>query len=226
VALIVALFVATLLWRGATTVLLRSLGTGGADEDDDPRVFNLVEGLCATMGLAFPDLQLLDDPVPDALALGLRPDRAVLVLTTGLLDSLDPVELEGVLAHELTHIKRGDTAPATIAAAALLPVARIVPGASGLVHRWAGPGREFETDRLAVGVTRYPPGLRQALSTMNAAMGEASASTGVPDARGLARRPAVQLTRWLWTVAPGAEPTAPAGELDAPMVRIAALDEW
>jgi Zn-dependent protease with chaperone function len=222
VAVVVGAAAGAALWWGSTPMLLRALGTGGADEDEDPRVFNLVDGLCATMGLPFPDIQLLDDASPDALALGRRPDGAVLVLTTGLLESLDPVELEGVLAHELTHVKRGDIAPATVAAAAMLPVARIMPNAGSLVHRWAGRGREFDTDRLAVTVTRYPPGLRQALATMGKAANPPSGAVQ----SALATRPAVRLTRWLWTVAPGGDLAGDVGELDAPAVRMAALDEW
>ena len=61
----------------------------------------------------------------------------MLVVTSGLLNSLDPVCLEGVLAHELVHVKRADIAPATMAAAMLLPVASFVP-VSGLVHTPGG----------------------------------------------------------------------------------------
>jgi len=236
----VAIAVGMSLWFGSTSLLLRSLRTTGADELDEPRVFNLVDGLCATMGLPPPEIQLVDDPLPGALAIGLDADRAVLVLTTGLLSALDPVELEGVLAHELSHIKRGDNACATVAPAAVLPIARAVPPAraslGNFVHRMAGRGREFEADRRAVSVTRYPPGLRQALCTLT----EAPDDVGVRAASTLTSRPVVQVTRWLWTVpfefdGPRSSGRAAdtesghagaTGELDAPDVRIAALDEW
>jgi hypothetical protein len=130
--------------------------------------------------------------------------------------------MEGVLAHELTHVKRCDIAPATMSAALLVPWAVFLPGMGALVHRVAGHGREFDADRFAVAVTRYPPGLREALSEM--------VSGPLPRPRSVLAGSAVaRTTRWLWTVA---LPVADAAtsqlvdELDAAPVRIAALDEW
>ncbi|MHB8682106.1 MAG: M48 family metalloprotease [Acidimicrobiales bacterium] len=219
------LLVFTSLWRGGCRALLRSHGARRVDEDDVPGPYNLVEGLCATMGLSVPALYLVDDPAPNALALGRGAKDASLVLTTGLLAALDPVTLEGVLAHELTHIKRDDTAPATLAAAIYLVIGVVVPGGPSAVHALAGRGRELHTDRQAVRVTRYPPGLRHALAVLSGEEGAVAASaTGT--------RRVGQLTRWLWTaVLPdtdGSRPTGDAlvGELDTPSVRICALDEW
>lgn len=217
-------------WLGATSVLLRSMRARRVDEEDVPRAYNLVEGLCVTMGLPVPAIWVVDDEARDALALGGGHRTAALVLTTGLADALDPVALEGLLAHELTHIKRCDIAPATVAAAVLLPWAVFVPGVGSLVHFLAGRGREFHTDRLAVGVTRYPPGLRDALSAI--------VEGPVPPAgSALSNRAGARATRWLWTVAlpgPARPPVTPGwtdreqvvGDLDSAAVRIAALDEW
>jgi heat shock protein HtpX len=242
VGAVVGAVVGASLMYGATGVLLRSLRARPTDEDDLPGAYNLIEGLCASMGLPLPGVWLVDDPSRDALALGRGPGTGCLVLTSGLVDALDPVALEGLLAHELTHIRRGDIAPATVAAALFLPLAVVVPGAGSIVHRLAGRGREFRTDQLAVGVTRYPPGLREALSQM---VGGPSPQSGSP----LTGRAVARSTRWLWTVAlpvssiGGAQPQATAagreaaalepqerekmvGELDVASVRIAALDEW
>lgn len=220
----IGLLVWLALWRGAARLLLRALGARPGNDDELARAENLVDGLCATMGLEAPDILVIDEWTRQALALGRRSGAAVLVVTTGLLESLDPVDLEGVLAHELVHVKRADIAPATMAAAMLLPVATFLP-VSGLVHTLAGRGREFRTDRLAVAVTRFPPGLRDALVLM---------AEGPPPRApsALARRGVARSTRWLWTVALP-EPTGGdvmrwdvAGELDAPGVRVASLDEW
>jgi Zn-dependent protease with chaperone function len=211
-------------WWGATSLVVRALHAEPADEDDYARVFNLVDGLCATMGLAVPSLCIVSDDARGALVLGRRRRTAVLIVTTGMVEALDPVQLEAVLAHELMHVKCGDIMPATVAAGMTLPLVALLPGASGLVHALAGRGREFRTDRWAVGVTRYPPGLRDALAIL--AEGPVSAPSSPLAGRGVAA-----VTRWLWTVplamADGHRPgTGVPGELDAAGVRIAALDEW
>ncbi len=245
-------------WWWAPAAILRSLGARPADEDHWPRPFGIIDGLCATMGLSPPDLWLVEDESANAIAVGTRPGSSVLVVTTGLVQRLDPVQLEGVLAHELTHMKHGDVAVGTVAAVLVLPLAGVIdPG--GIVHHLRGRGVELLTDRRAVGVTRYPPALRAALAVM-AGSGSAPAAVagatepprtssseppgtarrraahaspsepagaapaGVP---GLAATAAGRATRWLWTVALGPSPQGPAviGELDAPEVRMAALDE-
>jgi Zn-dependent protease with chaperone function len=210
-------------WRGCTGFVLRALGVRIADDAELARAENLVDGLCASMGVELPDIVLLDDDTRQALALGRTSRTGVLVVTTGLVRTLDPVHLEAVLAHELVHVKRADIAPATVAAAVCLPLATVFP-VSGLVHSLAGRGREMHTDTLAVSVTRYPPGLREALVLM-----AEGPSPGPSSA--LARRAVARTTRWLWTV-PLHETAeaAPAGDeligdLDAPEVRVAALDE-
>jgi Zn-dependent protease with chaperone function len=211
-------------WRGATGFVLRSIGARPGTEAELARAENLVDGLCATMGVEPPEIFVIDEWTRQALSLGRRSGAAVLVVTSGLLESLDPVCLEGVLAHELVHVKRGDIAPATMAAAVLLPVATFFP-VSGLVHALAGRGREFRTDRLAVAVTRFPPGLHDALVLM--ADGPAPR---VPSA--LARRAVARTTRWLWAVAlpevAGGDVMRwdAAGELDAPALRVSSLAEW
>jgi heat shock protein HtpX len=220
-AVLAASVVATVL-RGGCALVLRALRAVPVDEDDVPGPATQVEGLCATMGLRLPALYLVDDPMPNALALGRGQRRVALVLTTGLVDALDPVALEGVLAHELAHVKRWDTTPATAGAALALLFGVGAQEAGGVLHRALGRGREFAADRHAVRATRYPPGLRHALEIM----------TSVPGTSALSSRRAGQVTRWLFTtVLPDRTGRRPGdaevvGELDAPQVRMAALDEW
>lgn len=218
VAVAVGAAMAAVTWWRAPAMLLGALGARPVDQDRWPRPFVLVDGLCATMGLSPPALAVVDDPSADAMAVGTTAASAVIVVTSGLLERLGSVELEGVLAHELSHVKGGDVALSTVAATLALPFARVGdPG--DLVRRLRGRGRELVTDQRAVAVTRYPPGLRAALSTMSLAGPEGTA--------GLLDSAAGRATRWLWTVPLGPAPEGEAlvGNLDAVDVRMAALDE-
>ncbi|MDA8072744.1 MAG: M48 family metalloprotease [Actinomycetota bacterium] len=224
VGVVVGVGVSLALWRRAPAMLLRALGAEPAAEEQWPRPFGLVDGLCASMGLAGPALWVLDDPSANALVVGTWCGSAVLVVTSGLLTRLDPVQLEGVLAHELVHLKRGDVVVGTMAAVLVLPFAGVLD-VGRLVHRLRGRGNELATDQLAVAVTRYPPGLRHGLETMVAMC---DAGGPAPAARPTLQATAVgRSTRWLWTVALGPAPrgATAVGELDAPDVRMAALDE-
>lgn len=86
-----------------------------ADPREFARYHNLVEGLCIASGLPKPRLYIVDDPAPNAFATGRNPKHAALAVTTGLLEKMNRVELEGVLAHELSHVKNYDVLVMTIA---------------------------------------------------------------------------------------------------------------
>jgi heat shock protein HtpX len=96
-----------------------------ADETEYRRYHNLVEGLCIAAGLPKPRLYVVDDPAPNAFATGRNPKHAALAVTTGLLEIMNRVELEGVIAHELSHVKNYDILVTTIAVTAVGTVALI-----------------------------------------------------------------------------------------------------
>ena len=102
------------LWRVAPAVALRQVGAVQLSERENPRLFNVTEGLCATFGLRMPDLYVVYDNVPNACALGRDAASGALVVTSGLLEVMGPIELEGVVAHELAHVKRDDNGVAVI----------------------------------------------------------------------------------------------------------------
>ena len=102
------------LWRVAPGVALRQVGAVRLSERENPRLFNVTEGLCATFGLRMPELYVVYDNVPNACALGRDAASGALVVTTGLLEMMGPIELEGVVAHELAHVKRDDNGVAVI----------------------------------------------------------------------------------------------------------------
>jgi heat shock protein HtpX len=90
-----------------------------ADGPEYARYRNLVEGLCIAAGLPVPRMYVVDDPAPNAFATGRNPKHAAIAVTTGLLEKMNRVELEGVLAHELSHVKNYDILVTTIAVTAV-----------------------------------------------------------------------------------------------------------
>lgn len=82
---------------------------------DDPRLWRTVENLAITDGLPMPKVYIMDDPAPNAFATGRDPDHSVVCATTGLLNIMNDTELEGVIAHELGHIKNYDIRVNTLA---------------------------------------------------------------------------------------------------------------
>jgi heat shock protein HtpX len=79
-----------------------------ADPHQYARLYNLIEGLCIASGLPKPRLYIIEDEAPNAFATGRNPKHAAIAVTTGLLEKMNRVELEGVLAHELSHIRNYD----------------------------------------------------------------------------------------------------------------------
>ena len=101
-------------WK-ADTVALAVSRAHPADPAEYRRLYNLVEGLTIASGLPMPRIYIVDDEAPNAFATGRNPRHAAIAVTTGLLEKMNRVELEGVLAHELSHIKNYDILVSTIA---------------------------------------------------------------------------------------------------------------
>lgn len=77
-------------------------------------IYNLVENLCITAGLPVPKIYIIPDPAPNAFATGRDPKHAVIALTSGIIDRLEKRELEGVIAHELSHVGNRDILLGTV----------------------------------------------------------------------------------------------------------------
>ena len=86
-----------------------------ADRQEYARLYNLIEGLCIASGLPQPALYIVTDPAPNAFATGRDPKHASIAVTSGLLEKMNRIELEGVLAHELSHVKNYDILVSSIA---------------------------------------------------------------------------------------------------------------
>ena len=100
-------------WK-ADVIALRISRAVPADPNEYRRLHNLVEGLCIASGLPKPSVYVVNDPAPNAFATGRNPKHAAIAVTTGLLEKMNRVELEGVLAHELSHIRNYDILVSTL----------------------------------------------------------------------------------------------------------------
>jgi heat shock protein HtpX len=158
-----------------------ALGMVGARElplGENPALHGTVERLALAAGLPKPRLFLLPDGHPRALSAGRGPRGAAIAVSRGFLGAATPAELEGVIAHELAHIRNRDILVQTLAvvvAAALLETSRIGgwlsrallfvlgPVAAAVVHLLLSPKRELVADRAAATLTGSPHGLADAL---------------------------------------------------------------
>ncbi len=120
-----------------------------ADGPEYARYHNLVEGLCIAAGLPKPRLYVVEDPAPNAFATGRNPKHAAVAVTTGLLEKMNRVELEGVLAHELSHVRNYDILVTTIAVTAVGAIALMAD--LGLRFMWFG-GRSGRRDNNDGGI--------------------------------------------------------------------------
>lgn len=116
-----------------------------ASVEEYGRLHNIVEGLCIAGGLPKPRIYVVEDPSPNAFATGRNPRHAAIAVTTGLLEKLNRVELEGVLAHELSHIKNYDILVSTLAVTMVGVVA--IAADVGVRFLWFGMGRSRNNGR-------------------------------------------------------------------------------
>jgi heat shock protein HtpX len=124
-------------WK-SDAVALRMSHARPADPDEYARLHNVVEGLCIAAGLPKPRLYVIDDDAPNAFATGRDPKHAAIAVTTGLLEKMDRIELEGVLAHELSHVKNYDILVSTLAVT-LVGVIALLSDMGLRFLWWGGP---------------------------------------------------------------------------------------
>ncbi|OGY86758.1 MAG: zinc metalloprotease HtpX [Candidatus Kerfeldbacteria bacterium RIFOXYC2_FULL_38_9] len=138
-ATVIATFMTLLSLFAGDKVSLLSAGAKEIRKEDNPYVWRLVENLSITAGLPMPRIYLINDPIMNAFATGRNPKKASIALTTGIVEGLENEELEGVIAHELSHIKNYDTRLMMIV---VILVGTIALLAEGMWHvRWLRGGR-------------------------------------------------------------------------------------
>jgi Zn-dependent protease with chaperone function len=166
-ALVVWAVVALAVWRLAGRAVLGMAG-GSAPDLTSPgpaRLANLVASVSAAAGVPPPALLLVEDPAPNALVTGRAPRQVTFIATTGLVEQLDRLQLEAVVAHQLALVRGGRTHARDVATLVLgVPGTKIPALAAAAVRATAaGDAGALSLDAAAVGVTRYPPALLGAL---------------------------------------------------------------
>jgi len=137
-AVLAAIFAFASYWKSDAIALAVSRARP-ADPQQYQRLHNLVEGLCIAGGVPKPRVYIIDDPAPNAFATGRNPKHAAIAVTTGLLEKMNRVELEGVVAHELSHIRNYDILVSTLAVTMVGTVALLTDTAIRLM--WWNGGR-------------------------------------------------------------------------------------
>ena len=146
IALVIAAVMAFTSYWKSDSIALKVSRAVPADPETYQRLHNLVEGLCIAGGLPKPKVYIINDPAPNAFATGRNPQHAAIAVTTGLLEKMNRVELEGVVAHELSHIRNYDILVSTIAVTLVGSIAIMTD--LGIRMMWWNGGRSSrEGDR-------------------------------------------------------------------------------
>jgi heat shock protein HtpX len=180
----------------ADKMLLKMHGARQVDASTAPEFYAMVQQLAARASMPMPKVYVMDNPQPNAFATGRNPEHAAVAATTGILQMLNRDELEGVMAHELAHIKNRDTLTMTITATLagaigmlanffaffgggrdgersnpLLGMAMMIlaPMAAAVVQMAISRTREYSADRMGAEISRKPMALASALNKISGA---------------------------------------------------------
>ncbi len=139
VAVIFSIFMNVTGYWFSDKIVLKMHRAEPVDAKANPELYRVLENLTITAGLPMPKFYLIRDPAPNAFATGRDPEHAVVAVTSGLLQRLDRSELEGVLAHELSHIGNRDMLVSTIAVV-LVGFVAIISDIYARTLLWGGGG--------------------------------------------------------------------------------------
>jgi len=163
-------------YRSGDKIVLRLNRAREVSPQEEPRFHNIVEGLAMTAGIPKPRVYIVDDEAPNAFATGRDPAHSSVAVTRGMLDTMNRVELEAVIAHELAHVESRDTLAMALTVTLVGLPATVLPFMGPLLQTTVGPSREFYADLTGVQLTRYPPGLISALEKLKARRTEVHAA--------------------------------------------------
>lgn len=136
IAAVVLVIYLPITYMSATGQVLRMSGAKEANREEHRQLYNIVEELSIAARVPVPKIYIINDPSPNAFATGIKPEKGVVAFTTGLLETLNREELEGVVAHELAHIRNYDIRLMTICIALVSVIVVISDlGSRALFHR-------------------------------------------------------------------------------------------
>jgi len=131
-------------YYASDSIVLKMTGARLLQESDNPKLFNVIQEVVIASGLPMPKVAVVQDTAPNAFATGRNPEHAVIAFTTGLLDAMDRDQLQGVIAHEMSHVGNRDTLVSAVAATTAGAIALL----SDMLTRmmWFGGGRRNNRD--------------------------------------------------------------------------------
>ena len=126
---VVGIGVAVYQWANSDKVAMRAMRAREVTPEQAPELHGMIDRLCALADMPKPRVGVADTPVPNAFATGRSPERSVVCVTTGILGMLTAEEMEGVLAHELSHVAHRDVLVMTVASSAGIAAGMLGQGA-------------------------------------------------------------------------------------------------
>lgn len=149
-------------------IIIKSYSAKKILKEANPALFQVTEHLCAQLSLQIPNVYVINTQTINAFSVGRDPKHAAICLTSGALGKLEKAELEGILAHELSHIKNNEILSSSLVAMLLgFMLRHIFPLNSLFFHVVLSQKREYEADAFAALITRFPQGLASALEKIS-----------------------------------------------------------
>ena len=127
-------------YYGSDKLVLTMTGARVIQREDNPELFNLIEEVVIASGLPMPKVAIVEDSAPNAFATGRNPEHALIAFTTRILEVMDRDELQGVIAHEMSHVANRDTLVSAVAATTAGAIAILSDFLTRMM--WFGGGRD------------------------------------------------------------------------------------
>jgi len=160
IALVIAVAMSWTSYYYSDKIVLTMSRARPVEKEEFPYLYNVIEGLAIAAGVPTPKMYVIEDTAPNAFATGRDPEHSAIAITTGLLDKLNRVELEGVIAHEMSHIKNYDIRFATLA---VVMVGVVTLLSDWLLRSFWWGGRRRDRDRGEFGAVLMVAGLIMAI---------------------------------------------------------------